>query len=316
MTNLTLGERLVRPRVSQGAGGRATPLQQRRAIIGAAFVSPAVIFLVLFFVLPMGLLVWMSFHNWPLLGRVSFIDFRNYEAAFSDAAFGQALWFTTIFTVISTPVQVLIGYGLAIVVRTPLRATGLFRTIYFMPVVIGTAAASYMFVVMLQPGTGLLDAILTWMGLTDGRTPVVTNWPLAVTVVVLVTAWKNVGTAMIIFMAGMQSIPEDLYEAAKLDGAGWFGREWFVTLPLVKQSMALVLIITITGSFLAFDQFWIITRGGPSGTTVTAVLWIYTVGFVRYRLGYSAALAILLVIMLVVASVFQLRILRQRSKEA
>jgi multiple sugar transport system permease protein len=296
--------------------GRLTSMQRRRAGMGIVFISPAVIMLVVFFIIPMGLLLWMSFNNWPLLGNSAFIGLKNYEDALDDVEFRNSLLFTILFAAISTPVQVVLGYGLAIIVRSKMRGVGLFRTIYFLPVVVGTAAASYMYVVMLQPGTGLFDRVLQLVGLTDGHSPAVTNSGLALFIVVVVTAWKNVGTAMVLFMAGMQAVPDELDEAAKVDGAGWFRREFSVTLPLVRQSLALVLILTLTASFLAFDQFYIITRGGPEGSTITAVLWIYTVGFIRYRLGYSAALALFLVIALVIVSAFQLRILRDRKDPA
>jgi multiple sugar transport system permease protein len=269
--------------------------------------------LVTFFIIPMFLLAWMSFHSWPLLGSERLIGLENFEELVTDTSFHEALRFTALFTLIVTPVQVIISYVLAVVVRAQLRGAAILRTVYFIPVVIGGAAASYMFVVMLQPGVGLLDRILEALGLTNGLSSALTSPTLAVAVVVLIGTWKSVGTGMILFMAGMQAVPDELFEAAKVDGAGWLRREWSIMLPLVKQMSALVLIMTLAGGILTFDQFWIMTRGGPHGATVTAVMWMYIVGFVRYRLGYSAAIAIVIVVILVIVSVVQLRVLRDRD---
>ena len=278
-------------------------------------VVPAFLLIAVFFVIPLILMFWMSLNNWPLLGSFQkFIGFQNYAEIPTDQVFLQSIWFTLKYTLIITPIQLVLGYALAIVVRRKFRAVSVFRTTYFFPVVIGFAAGAYVFLVLVQPDSGIFDQILHALGLTHGPTPWLTDQNLALFTVILMTTWKTVGTAIILLMVGMQAIPDEIGEASLVDGAGWWKREWFITLPLMRSSIALVLMLTLTGSFLAFDQFFVLTHGGPNQSTVTIVMWIYTTAFVRYRLGYSAALSIVLLIILIIFTIAQVRALRDRSE--
>jgi multiple sugar transport system permease protein len=267
------------------------------------------------FVLPLILVIWMSLTNWPLLGRATFVGGRNYAQMFHDRIFADSLLFTLKYTIIVTPIQVVVGYFLAVMVRGRIRGAGFFRTIYFMPVVTGFAATAYVFLVMLTPGIGVVNAILKGLGLSNGQTNFLTSPGLALMVAVLLITWKTVGIAMILFMAGMQAVPGELYEAAKVDGASWWRRELRVTLPLIRRTTALVLVLTVAGSILAFDQFFILTQGGPDNATLTAVMWVYTTAFVQYRFGYAATLSIALLVLLILLSIAQIRALR-RGDEA
>ncbi|HYY80404.1 MAG TPA: sugar ABC transporter permease [Actinomycetes bacterium] len=296
---------------SRAARPRRPALQRRRGRVGVLVVLPAVLFVTVFFLVPLGLMIWMSFNNWPLFGRTRPIGLENYREVLGDQTFGQSLVFTAKYTALATPLQVVAGYGLALLVRRRLRGVGLFRTVYFLPVVLGIAATSYAFLVMLQPGTGVVDGAVKWLGLSGGNVAWLGDAKLSLPVVALLTSWKNVGVAMILFLAGMQAVPHELGEAARIDGAGWWQRELRVTLPLLRRTSALVLLLTITASILTFDQFYILTRGGPHNTTLTSVLWIYTISFIRYRLGYGAALSVALLIVLIVLCVAQLRLLRK-----
>jgi multiple sugar transport system permease protein len=289
---------------------RRSPLTRARGRAGILLVSPAVVLVLVFFVVPLVLVAWMSLHNWPLLGTPRFIGGANYGEMISDDTFRASLWFTTKYTLIVTPIQLALGYLLASMVRGRLPGVRVFRTIYFLPVVVGFAAGAYVFYVMMQPQVGVVDAILGGLGLVDPSTGWLTNPSLALVVVIVLVTWKTVGTAMILFMVAMQGVSQELYEAAEVDGAGWWRKEVSITLPLVRRTTALVLILTVTGSFLAFDQFFILTQGGPNSATLTTVLWIYTNAFVRYRLGYSATLCVVVLAILIVLSIGQLRILR------
>jgi multiple sugar transport system permease protein len=289
---------------------RRSPLTRARGRAGILLVSPAVVLVLVFFVVPLVLVAWMSLHNWPLLGTPRFIGGANYGEMISDDTFRASLWFTTKYTLIVTPIQLALGYLLASMVRGRLPGVRVFRTIYFLPVVVGFAAGAYVFYVMMQPQVGVVDAILGGLGLVDPSTGWLTNPSLALVVVIVLVTWKTVGTAMILFMVAMQGVSQELYEAAEVDGAGWWRKEVSITLPLVRRTTALVLILTVTGSFLAFDQFFILTQGGPNSATLTTVLWIYTNAFVRYRLGYSATLCVVVLAILIVLSIGQIRILR------
>lgn len=294
---------------------RLGPLARARARTGFLLTAPALILAGIFFVAPLVLVCWMSLHSWPLFGPAKFTGLQNYDQTLHDRIFGDSLLFTAEYTAIVTPIQVVLGYLLAVMVRHRMRGVGFFRTVYFMPVVVGFAATAYVFLIMLTPGIGVINAIGHGLGLSNGQTNWVTSSGLALFIAVVLITWKTVGIAMILFMVGMQAVPEELYEAAKVDGAGWWSREFRITLPLLRRTTALVLVLTVAGSILAFDQFFILTHGGPDNATLTAVLWIYTVGFVQYRFGYAAALSIAVLILLIILSVAQIRALRRGAEE-
>jgi multiple sugar transport system permease protein len=309
-STLTRGAGAVR---TASAPRRRGSVSRSRARAGLLLVSPAIVLVGIFFILPTLLMSWMSLNNWPLLGATQrFIGAENYVEAVGDSTFGQSLLFTLKYTLIVTPIQLVLGYALAVFVRTRFRGVGFFRTSFFLPVVVGFASGAYIFLVLVQPESGLFDRLLALVGIQG--TPWITDPDFALATVILMITWKTVGTTVILLMVGMQAVPEEIGEAARMDGAGWFQRELFITLPLLRSSIALVLILTLTGSFLAFDQFFVMTHGGPSQSTVTVVMWIYTSAFVRYRLGYSAALSIVLLLLLIVFSVIQIRALRERSE--
>lgn len=294
---------------------RSGALRRRRDRTSILLLMPALTLLTVMFLIPLGLMFGMSLSNWPLFGNIRFAGLDNYADAIQDATFWQSLLFTAKYTLIVTPIQILVGYLLAVFVRSHWTGVGAFRAIYFLPVVIGFAAAAYVFLTLVQPGTGLLDQLFIMLGLKPADRLILADPTLALVVTVILSSWKSVGVSMILFMAGMQAIPRDLYEAAEVDGARWMARERWITIPLVRRTFALVLVLTVAGSILAFDQFYIMTRGGPQGQTVTAVLWIYTVSFVRFRLGYGAALSFILLALLVGITALQVRALRQEVEE-
>jgi multiple sugar transport system permease protein len=294
--------------VKQGA------LRRRRDRTSLLLLSPALVLLGVVFFVPLILMFWMSLTNWPLFGPIRYAGLNNYSEALGDSTFWTSLLFTAKYTLFVTPIQLLIGYALAVFVRSHWTGVGAFRAIYFVPVVIGFAAAAYVFLTLVQPKSGALDQIFVLIGLKAPDPLILSDPTLAFLVAVILSSWKSVGVAMILFMAGMQSISRDLYEAAEVDGAQWLARERWITIPLLRRTFALVLVLTVAGSLLAFDQFYIMTRGGPQGSTVTAVLWIYTVSFVRYRLGYGAALSFILLALLGGITALQVRALRQETE--
>ena len=301
----------------RGTSTRRRRTRRARSTIAAwGLVSPALTLTIVFYIAPMLLLVVMSFYNWPLLGQIKPAGIQNYQQAFADANFWSAVAFTLTFTVVLVPLSLAASYATAVIVRSNARGTGFFRTAFFLPVAIGFTAAAYMASVLLTPGTGIINAALHALGLTDGRTTWFSDTTTAFWAVVVITIWKNMGVAMILLMAGMQAIPGELFEAARIDGAGWWRRERSITLPLIGRPLALCLVLAVSGTLLTFDQFYVLTKGGPAGSTITAVLFNYTVSFVRYRLGYGAAISILITIIILSITIFQLRAFRTRKETA
>ena len=283
----------------------------RRQWIGLLYVAPAVALVVVFFLIPLGMTAWMSLHNWPLMGEHSFVGLDNYVAILRDTRFWNALKFTGYYTVIVTIAIFAIAFPLAIFIEKPRPLTNLYRTFFFMPAVVGFASASLLWSWLLNVDSGLFSPAAYELGLIDKKFNLLATFQPAFWSIIAMVVWKVAGFTMVILMTGLQSVPTELQEAAKLDGAGAFARFRLITLPLMRRTMALALILSVAGSMLAFDQFYIILRGGPRNQTLTAVYWIFNQSFVSFKLGYGAALSMILLAILVALSLVQLWLLRK-----
>jgi multiple sugar transport system permease protein len=272
---------------------------------GFAFAVPTAVVVVLFFVVPLILVGWMSLNRWPLLGSPSFNFPANYGDIAQDPLFVDAVWFTLKYTVIVTVLLTLVAFGLVLLVQERRRGVGLLRTAYFIPGAIGFATASLLFYGFYSD-LGPLDALFGSYSLLGSH-----NSALGSTIAMVI--WRFAGFFMLILLTGLQGIPVDLFEAARVDGAGRWQVLRYITLPLLRPTIALMLVLSITGSLLAFDQFFILTRGGPDNSTVTLVMVIYREAFVRFDLGGAAALSVVLLAGLVVLNVLQLRVLRRKG---
>lgn len=302
-----IGETLAPPRAR--ARGRNV-LSRRRATLGVIYIAPAAVLLGLFFLWPLVRTVYISFFDYPILGPSTFIGVQNYIEAFQDSDFGQAVVFTLVYTVITTPVILIVGFVLAALVRRRTRAARVFQTIYFVPVVIGLASASYLWLYLWQPDIGPATDLLSRLGLGDASVNLFAQFGTAFLIVLVMVTWKVAGLQMLLLLSGMQSIPEEVIEASRIDGASRWQTFRHITLPLLRPTLALVLVFSVAGSLLAFDQFFIMTAGGPDNSTITAVFQIYRVGFVQFHLGYASALSILLMLVLGAVSAVQMLLLR------
>lgn len=278
--------------------------------VGYLYIAPAIALVGVFFVLPLGMTAWMSLHNWPLMGTHSFIGLDNYVAITKDVRFWRALNFTFYYTVIVTIAIFAVAFPLALFVERPRPMVGAYRTAFFMPVVVGFASASLLWAWLLNVDAGLFSPAAYQLGLTEKKVNLLATFNPAFWSIIVMVVWKVAGFTMVILMTGLQSIPTELMEAAKIDGANAWQRFRAITLPLMRRTLALALILSVSGSILAFDQFYIILRGGPRNSTLTAVYWIFNQSFVSFKLGYGAALSMVLLVILVVLSLVQLRLLR------
>ncbi|MDH0910526.1 sugar ABC transporter permease [Rhizobium pusense] len=283
--------------------------------LGLAFIAPSMVFIIGLFVIPLAMTIWMSFYHWPLLGRRKFIGIENYVELLGDNQLWHSLGFTLLYTVLVTVAILAVAFPLALLVDRPLKSAGFFRTVFFMPVVIGFGAASTLWMWLLNPDSGVFSRLLQGLGLVDAAPrPLESFWP-ALAVIILMVVWKTAGFTMVILLTGLQSIPAEIVEAAKIDGAGVFSRFRRITLPLMRNSLLLAMVLNITSSMLAFDQFFIITQGGPENSTISAVFSIYLASFSSYRLGYGSALSFALLVVLVAISSVQLSFMRERPEE-
>ena len=285
-------------------------LSARRARTGVLLVAPAFVMVAVFVLFPLGFAVYISLTNWPLIGPYHFVGGQNYSLLVHDSEFIHSVLFTVLYTAIVTGPIFVIGYAMAMLVRSNRVGATFFRTAFFLPFIIGLATESFMALLELQPDSGAADYVLGKVGLAHATTAWTVDYGLALTAICVIVVWFASGLTMMLLMAGMQGIPVELYEAADADGATWWQKESRITIPLLRRNIALALIISVIGSFLAFNQFYILTEGGPGTSTQPVVMWIYEEAFVQYHLGYATAGAIALVIVIGLISAAQLYLLR------
>ncbi|MET9936209.1 sugar ABC transporter permease [Streptomyces sp. NPDC006324] len=262
------------------------------------------------FVLSLGLTGWMSLDDWPLLGEPRFVGLDNYRRVFADETFWRALLFTAEYTVLVTVAIFAVAFPLALLVRGRARTVGVYRTAFFLPTVIGMAVAALLWSWLYNPRLGHLPHLVVSLGLTDKPPQWMSTTTGALVCVTVMVVWKTAGFNMLLLLVGMQTIPDELYEAARIDGAT--GRQQFrhITLPLMRPTPALALALSLTGSYLAFDQFFVLTGGGSDNSTLTAVFSAYKAAFTQFRLGPSAAVGMVMLAVILLLNLAQLRLMR------
>ncbi len=282
----------------------------RHALTGYLFIFPAVFLNSAFILLPLVMTLWISVHHWPPLGERPFVGMKNYLEIVHDEVFTYSFWFTTKYTLLVTPAIFITAMALALLVDQRLRGVVAFRTIYFIPVVIGFVTAGLIFRWIFSSEIGLADYIFMSTGLASKPMGWLSGGMKTLASVILMIVWKTAGYSMVLLLAGMQAIPNDLYEAAAMDGATLWHRFRFVTLPLLRPTFALALTISVIGSYLGFDFWYVMTGGGPAHETTTVVMWIYRTSFQFFKMGTGAAMSTVLLGFLVVLSYIQIRVLR------
>lgn len=274
---------------------------------------PALIFVVVFFFIPLAVMAWMSLNDWPLVGTARFLGFDNYTRLFQDPTFLSAILVSVTVVVIVTPLTVLFGLGLALLIQNWRRGVTVFRSLYFLPLVIGFAPAAYIWLWLLNPDVGIVNKLLQDVGLAHEGIQWLANTGTALLSAVTLFVWKTVGFSMLLLMGGLQSIPAEIVEAASVDGAGRFRTFISVKLPIMRRTVALVLVFSTVGAFLVFEPFYILTRGGPSSSTTGVVQWIFGTSFFNFNLGYGAAASFVLLAILISFTAFQLRAMREEK---
>src|SRR5262245_26223111 len=302
----------VTSRLAARGRTRTSAWGRRRSLAGMAYALPTLIFVLVFFIWPLLLVGQMSASDWKLLTGDKGINFpTNYGALNNNPLFWPAVEFTIRYTVIVTVLLIGLGLGLALLVQEKSRWIGILRTVFVLPPAVGLAAASLLFWGFYSDSIGPVNPILQGAGLIDK--PILffaTHWAAFLSTVFMIV-WKFVGLYMLILLVGLQAIPTELYEAASMDGAGRLQTLRHITLPLLRPSIALALILCVTGSLLAFDHFYLLTKGGPDNSTVTIVQLIYQQAFVRQNLGTAAALSLVLLGALLILNLLWFRLLRR-----
>jgi multiple sugar transport system permease protein len=277
-----------------------------------AYLAPALLFVLAFTVYPLGQMIWMSFHDWSLITPPRYVGLGNYQRAFADHQYWVSFLFTLKYTAMITPLLIVGGYLLALLASQPSRLRRFTRTTVFIPVVIGLGVSSLLWYWLFSTDFGLVNRVLLDLGVISK--PVLwlgVDADLSNLAIIASVTWKVIGFGMILFVGAIQAIPTEITEASLVDGASYWQRVTRVVLPLTLRTVLLVTLVSIIGSLLAFDQFYIMTAGQPQNETATSVFYVYLNSFPYLRLGYGAALSLILALTILAFTVVQLLLTRR-----
>jgi multiple sugar transport system permease protein len=282
------------------------------------FIAPAVIFFCLLLVYPILFGFLLSFQDWNLLAReASFVGLGNYAKALRDPLFRKSLWNTVYYTLMTIPPTVILSLILALMINSRLiRYKSLFRVLYFVPVVTSMVAISFVWKWMYNPRYGLINLALEAVGFTGQSW--LSSPTLALPSVAIMMIWQSVGFYMVLFIAGLQGIPETLYEAATIDGANRWQTFSYITLPLLNPTIVFILITSVINSFQVFVPVFVMTSsttgepGGPLNSTRVLVYHLYSIAFRNLDMGYGSAIAFILFAILLIVTVLQFKVVQQK----
>ncbi len=283
----------------------------RTELAGYAFVAPYLIFWVLFLFAPVVYGFWISFHEWDIIGEPKWVGLQNYLDALTTPEFWNYMRNTILFAVLSVPALTVLGLAFALLVnqRSAKTMTTIARLAFFAPYVIMVTAMGTLWRWIFDTNFGVINYYIGLLGFN--RIGWLSDKNIAMVSVVIATTWWLVGYGMVIFLAALQDIPEELYEAGKLDGANTPQLFWHITLPAVRPAAVFVIISSMVGALRVFGQPYQITGGGPEGVTQSVVMYIYLEGFQFFHLGYASAVAYLLFVVTLIFTVVQLKLLRR-----
>jgi multiple sugar transport system permease protein len=293
-------------------GPRHTLGRARREWTAYLFLAPGLLLFSIFTVFALGFAFYLTFHEWSIIEPDKpFVGLDNYKGMIEDERFRRSIINTLYFTGASVPLGMIVGLGIALLLNQPLRGRGILRTLYFLPVVTPFVVVSIIWKWLYNGDFGLFNYYLLKTHLIQEPLAWLADKQLAMPAVVLMTVWTSVGFSMVVYLAGLQAIPEELYEASRVDGAGAWARLRHITLPLLAPTTLFLLVMGIIGSFQVFTQIFVMTSGGPVDRTTTMVFFIYESAFKFFEMGYASTLAFLLFLMLLAFTALQLRLYRK-----
>ena len=296
---------------------RRRKFSKRRARAGRMFVAPNLSAVAVFMVFPLGFSLYMSFQNWDLFRPAKFVGLANYRSLFTgDPLFSIALRNSVVYTVGTVVPTVLISLAVAGVLNRNIRGINFFRTVVFLPLAVSSVVMAVVWQFVFNTNNGLLNIMLGWIGISPIPWLVDPKWAMAS--LCMVSIWRSVPFATVILLAAMQGVPDTLYEAARLDGAGELRQFVSITVPLIRAAVSFVVVISIIHAFQAFDLVYVLTgrNGGPETATYVLGIMLFQHAFAFLEFGYASALAWVMFAILLVLTVVQLRLTGQRSWEA
>lgn len=279
--------------------------KRRHAAWAVLFLAPSAIPLILFTLLPMVSSVGISMESWNLISDPVFVGFANYAKLLTAPVTAEVFWHTVSYVLGYLPLVYVGGLALALALNARIPARSFFRAIYFLPVITSWVVVALVWKWLLNPANGIVNSVLGTLGAPQPGWWTDPSWAMAS--IVIASAWKDLGFVMVILLAGLQAIPEDLYEAARIDGAPAWRLFRHITLPLLTPSTFFVVVISLINGFQVFDQVYVMTRGGPQGATQVVVGQIYDLTFRYGRAGEAAALSWLLFAVILAVTIVQMR---------
>ena len=276
---------------------------QKKKWLPYLLVSPYLIFVTVFVVFPVLFCLFLTFNKWNIISPMKFIGIDNYTRLFHDRLFWKAIGNTMKFLLLHIPLQLLVSLFLAYLLNQKLRAAAFFRASFFMPVIVSGVVVTILWQQLLGFDSGLINRLLMSMGIK--KTGWLVDPDVAIYSIAIMATWKNVGLYVILFLVGLQTVPTQYYEAAKMEGATRWQQFYHITLPMINPTIFMVVILSTIGGFSLFIEPYIMTGGGPLNTTLSAVLYIYKQAFQYYNMGYSATLGFFYAVMIMTVVILQ-----------
>lgn len=281
-------------------------LVRKRRLTALAFLLPNLIGFLLFTLIPVMTAFVLSFMEWDSANPAKFVGLKNFMALFRTRSFRVALWNTIYYTVGVAPLTIVVSLALAVLFSKPIRGIAFFRAAHYFPYLASIVAVAGVWQFLYNADAGPINMFLKSIGVANPpRWTASTTW--AMPAVIIMNVWRSCGYYMIMFVSGIQAIPSHLYEAAMLDGAGGFQRFRYVTLPMLSPTMFFVSIICIINSFKVFGAIYVMTQGGPGGSTSVLVYEIYTQAFSNFKFGFASAEALVLFLLIFIVTLIQYR---------
>jgi multiple sugar transport system permease protein len=301
-------QRATRPAPPQRAAAAGRHGRRQWGII--PFVVPAAALFGVFMIYPIVYSLVMSFTNWPVTGQASWVGFANYYDVLTDPVIPTAFINALLYLVISVPLQAALGLLAATGLNRPIAGRGAFRLAYYVPVITSWVVVTYIFQYLFNTQYGLVNYVLLSLHLVSQPVSWLADPPLAITVAALLGTWKGIGWSMLIFLAALQGIPEELYEAAALDGAKRWAQLRRITIPQIRAATVFVFVMLTIGAFQVFIQIFILTGGGPADQSQVPLTYMYEQAFTNLDFGYAGALSWLMAIVIIVFSVVNFAVIR------
>jgi multiple sugar transport system permease protein len=284
-------------------------MRNQRRLMPYIFIAPNMLVFTVFLFVPMVFAIYMSLNDWSLIEAPTFIGLGNYLEMAQDPQFWQSLWNTLLYTLGTVPTSIAIGLLVAIGLNRKLPARGLLRSIFFVPVVISMVAVALVGAWIFDDSYGVINNALLALGLD--AVPWLSSQKYAMFTLIVATMWVRIGFNMVVYLAALQGIPPELYEAAQMDGASGWRQFWNITRPLLGPTTFLLVILNVIYSIHVFDLIYVMTAGGPGFSTTVLVMYVYQAAFENLQMGYASAMGVVLFLLLLAFTAFQWRVTRQ-----